>query len=83
MIFDELPTSFAYFTKPGDTFEREEDVEHPEVWKSAGSLDPERQERSRSLIADLADHIVPGHGPMFRVTEAMRIKLKENIYRLN
>lgn len=67
------------FKLPGDIFEREEDIEHPEVWRSAGSMNPERQENSRSQIADLANYIVPGHGPMFKVTESMRMKLKTNI----
>ena len=35
-------------------------------------MDPERQSRSRLKIAQIADYIVPGHGPMFRVTDAMR-----------
>lgn len=43
-------------------------------------MDPERQEKSRLLIADLADYIVPGHGPMFKVTEAMKTTLKTAVY---
>ncbi len=59
----------------GDTFEREEDVFCPEIWRSeGGSHDPERQERSRSQILAMADWIVPGHGPMFKVTPAMKLQ---------
>jgi len=57
----------------GDIFEREEDIDHPEIWRDeGGSTNPELQERSRSEIIKIADYIVPGHGPMFKVSEAMR-----------
>ncbi|XP_065576248.1 uncharacterized protein LOC136037415 isoform X2 [Artemia franciscana] len=56
----------------GDIFEREEDIEDQTIWRSAGSTDPQRQERSRLQLAELADYIIPGHGPMFKVTERMR-----------
>lgn len=62
-------------TKLGDVFEREEDIENEEIWRSAGSINPEQQEKSRALIASIADHIVPGHGPMFKVTSDIRRKL--------
>ena len=64
-------TDVSFFQ--GDIFEREEDIEKPEIWRSeGGSADPERQERSRLEIIQNADWIVPGHGPMFKVTEAMK-----------
>ena len=56
----------------GDIFEREEDIEDQTIWRSAGSTDPQRQERSRLQLAELADYIIPGHGPIFKVTERMR-----------
>lgn len=62
----------------GDIFERAEDIDKRELWVSAGSLNPEQQENSRAKIASKADYIVPGHGPMFRVTEEMKEKLKTN-----
>lgn len=50
----------------GDIFENQRDWENPNVWKD-NSLKPELQERSRRLIASLADYIIPGHGSMFKV----------------
>ncbi|KAI9553573.1 hypothetical protein GHT06_021491 [Daphnia sinensis] len=62
----------------GDIFEREEDIENPEVWRACGSINPAQQENSRAIIAKLADYIVPGHGPMFKVTDTMKKKLSRN-----
>ncbi|XP_065576249.1 uncharacterized protein LOC136037415 isoform X3 [Artemia franciscana] len=64
--------SFGTVVVAGDIFEREEDIEDQTIWRSAGSTDPQRQERSRLQLAELADYIIPGHGPMFKVTERMR-----------
>ena len=50
----------------GDLFECEQDLSDEELWR-ASSEDPVRQARSRALVLRLADFIVPGHGPMFRV----------------
>ncbi|CAG0884976.1 unnamed protein product [Cyprideis torosa] len=61
----------------GDLFENENDVSDPSQWLSAGSWDPETQRKSRYHIATLADTIVPGHGQLFRVTEDIRNKLRE------
>ncbi|RZF39237.1 hypothetical protein LSTR_LSTR010331 [Laodelphax striatellus] len=58
----------------GDLFEKEEDIENEFLWRSAGSEDPEKQEKYRKLIIKTADFIIPGHGPMFQVTPAMRNK---------
>ena len=67
--------NLKFLTFLGDIFEREDDIERPEIWRSeGGSIDPDRQERSRSRIIQLADYIVPGHGPMFRVTKEMKTK---------
>lgn len=52
----------------GDLFEKEEDLTDESIWKEAGSEDHEKQIRNRNRVLQLADHIVPGHGPMFRVT---------------
>lgn len=57
----------------GDLFEREEDIADPSLWRhTAGSENPETQEKHRNKVLLLADYIVPGHGPMFKVTEAMK-----------
>lgn len=57
----------------GDLFEREEDLEDPSIWREiGGSEQPQLQEKNRTKIIKLADYIVPGHGPMFRVTEKMK-----------
>jgi len=50
----------------GDNFEKEEDLQDPDLWKSAGSEDEEKQTESRQKVLDLADWVVPGHGNMFR-----------------
>ncbi|XP_039275308.1 metallo-beta-lactamase domain-containing protein 1 [Nilaparvata lugens] len=62
------------FAIVGDLFEKEEDIEDEFLWRSAGSEDPEKQEKYRKYIIETADFIVPGHGPMFQVTPSMREK---------
>lgn len=56
-------TSLGTVVVAGDLFEREEDEEE---WR-ASSEDPARQEQSRRRVMAMADVIVPGHGPPFRV----------------
>lgn len=57
----------------GDLFERKEDIEDPKLWKEiAGSENPTLQFLNRQLVLDMADYIIPGHGPMFRVTTSMK-----------
>ncbi|CAL4059592.1 unnamed protein product, partial [Meganyctiphanes norvegica] len=57
----------------GDLFERQEDIADPSLWKYvAGSENPEMQEKHRNQVLLLADYIVPGHGPMFKVTPEMK-----------
>ena len=51
----------------GDLFERREDLTDESIWIEAGSEDVDKQRRSRASVLQLADYIVPGHGPMFRV----------------
>ncbi|KAJ3659102.1 hypothetical protein Zmor_010809 [Zophobas morio] len=51
----------------GDLFEKEEDLRDDSIWKSAGSDSQELQIINRKKILDIADYIVPGHGPMFKV----------------
>lgn len=56
----------------GDLFEREEDIKNSDLWKIiAGSENSTLQFENRNKILHLADYIVPGHGPMFQVTEEL------------
>lgn len=60
----------------GDLFEREEDLANPKLWKEiAGSEDPIKQEENRNKVIAFANYIIPGHGPMFRVTNEMKQKI--------
>ena len=52
----------------GDLFEKEEDLRDSSIWVDAGSEDKKQQEIQRLRILELAEFIVPGHGPMFKVT---------------
>lgn len=62
---------FYFFA--GDLFEKEEDIQSPHIWKSVGAPElVESQYMMRQHIINLADYIIPGHGPMFRVTDNMR-----------
>lgn len=63
----------------GDLFEREADIDDDTIWKEAGSEDECSQIRNRSAIADVVDYILPGHGPGFKVTEDIRIKLRAKL----
>lgn len=51
----------------GDLFENEQDLKNDSIWKDAGSDSEELQLKSRKKILDLADWIIPGHGPKFKV----------------
>jgi len=60
---------FGLVAVTGDLFEREADIEFPQLWReTAGSKDPETQEKNRKKILMMADYIVPGHGHMFKNT---------------
>lgn len=59
----------------GDLFEREEDIAVARVWQEAGSDNPSLQAEHRAKVLLDADVIVPGHGPMFRVTEEHRKRM--------
>ena len=65
----------------GDTFEREEDIEDAYLWRAiGGSEDPDKQEQSRRTILLMADFIVPGHGPMFKVKPQHKNNFKSDIF---
>lgn len=53
----------------GDLFESQEDLDDEKVWLEAGSENPELQRINRAKVLALADFIVPGHGPMFKVNK--------------
>lgn len=63
----------------GDLFEKFDDIQNPNLWMEAGSEDPVRQMRNRSKVANMADWIVPGHGPQFQVTDQIRQTLRKQI----
>ncbi|KAG7310937.1 hypothetical protein JYU34_003777 [Plutella xylostella] len=63
----------------GDLFERQEDIEDSNLWLDAGSEDPDQQRKNRLSVADAAHWIVPGHGPMFQVTDDVREFLKRQL----
>lgn len=68
------------FAITGDLFEKEEDILAPHIWKSLGTPElVKTQSATRSRIIDLADFIIPGHGPMFRVTDTMREIVKSQV----
>eukprot|EP00099_Drosophila_melanogaster_P017999 NP_608983.2 uncharacterized protein Dmel_CG9117 [Drosophila melanogaster] len=62
----------------GDLFERREDIDDENIWMDAGSENEKVQREERSKMAQLCEFIIPGHGPMFSVTQSMRCKLKED-----
>nr|CAD7195144.1 unnamed protein product [Timema douglasi]CAD7396707.1 unnamed protein product [Timema poppensis] len=64
----------------GDLFEKVEDLEDPSLWRLvAGSDNQEEQEKNRNKILLLADWIVPGHGPIFKVTENMKSNARQGL----
>ena len=56
----------------GDLFEKESDLKDASLWKEAGSEDEVAQVRNRTKVLLLSDFIIPGHGPMFAVTQEMK-----------
>lgn len=60
----------------GDLFEKEEDIFDESHWLKAGSEDEKKQRENRLRIAEMVDFIIPGHGPMFKVSEEMRNTLR-------
>ncbi|XP_072763161.1 metallo-beta-lactamase domain-containing protein 1 isoform X2 [Anoplolepis gracilipes] len=68
------------FAVTGDLFEKEEDILEPSIWKSLGMPElVKTQSVMRSRVINLADFIIPGHGPMFRVSHTMREIVKGQI----
>lgn len=70
-----LPTTSLHEMKRvGDVFIRKEDMKYPMMWKPLAANETQQAESRRRLIC-LADHIIPGHGPLFRVTNSMKRRL--------
>ena len=63
----------------GDLFECSEDLEDYTLWQE-NSEQPELQQQSRIDILRIADWIVPGHGPMFKVPEEYKRQMKVVMY---
>ena len=55
----------------GDLFECVEDLADPIIWQE-NSEKPEEQESNRIGVLQIADYIIPGHGPMFKVPESYK-----------
>lgn len=63
----------------GDLFEKEQDIKESNIWIYAGSHNEELQRKHRHLVSLEADYIIPGHGPMFQMTnEYKQILEKQN-----
>ncbi|KAK2180029.1 hypothetical protein NP493_461g01006 [Ridgeia piscesae] len=60
-------TSIGTVVVAGDLFECKDDLTDSTIWRDV-SEQPEVQEKSRQRVLQIADHIVPGHGKMFRVS---------------
>ncbi|XP_076639785.1 metallo-beta-lactamase domain-containing protein 1 [Colletes latitarsis] len=70
----------THFAITGDLFEKEEDILDPSIWKDLGTEELQKtQSNMRASVINLADFIIPGHGPMFRVTDSMRKIVKDQI----
>lgn len=60
----------------GDLFEKEDDIFDDSLWIEAGTEMEKMQRQNRLKVAEIADFIIPGHGPKFKVTDEMREKLR-------
>lgn len=56
----------------GDLFEYEADWKNAKNW-IAFSKQPKQHIKNRAKVWELADYIVPGHGPMFKVAKTVNI----------
>ncbi|CAH1781991.1 unnamed protein product [Owenia fusiformis] len=68
-------TCYGTVVIAGDTFEKFEDLEDSDIWQNNSEL-PEDQEQSRIEVFKLADYIIPGHGPMFKVPDEFKHEVK-------
>ncbi|OZC09039.1 hypothetical protein X798_03970 [Onchocerca flexuosa] len=58
----------------GDVFIRKEDMKYSTIWKQL-TVNETQQQESRKRLLCLADCIIPGHGPLFRVTSNKKREL--------
>lgn len=58
---------FGTVVLAGDLFENERDTEDVSLWRDI-SVNCEVQQRNRDRVLKIADYIVPGHGPPFKVS---------------
>ena len=72
---------WLYVALAGDLFEREEDLDDSSIWEQ-NSENCEIQRKNREKILQIADYIVPGHGPMFKVPERFRAGMPLKVVRL-
>ncbi|XP_066583075.1 metallo-beta-lactamase domain-containing protein 1 [Prorops nasuta] len=64
----------------GDLFEKKEDIENPLLWKSLGMPELQKtQSQMRAFVISESNFIIPGHGPMFIVTDNMRKLVRAQI----
>ncbi|KAH8375099.1 hypothetical protein KR093_008258, partial [Drosophila rubida] len=65
----------------GDLFERVEDIDDEEIWREAGSENEKDQRVQRYRMSQMCNYIIPGHGPLFKVDNALRsiLKLRQNL----
>ena len=62
----------------GDLFESEEDINDGRIWRDV-SENVNVQLESRKAAIQLADYIIPGHGPMFKVTPELRYRVVNDV----
>lgn len=60
------------FAITGDLFENEQDLLDDSIWINAGSDNVELQRINRNKILGMANFVVPGHGPMFKISHCNR-----------
>ena len=63
----------------GDLFECFEDLERPNIWQD-NSENSEDQEANRIGMLQVADYIIPGHGPMFKVPDSYKDHMRVVYY---
>nr|XP_003706977.1 PREDICTED: metallo-beta-lactamase domain-containing protein 1 [Megachile rotundata] len=75
-----VKTKTTCYAITGDLFEKEEDILDPSIWKELGTTELQKtQSQMRCYIANIADFIIPGHGPMFSVTDDIRKIIKDQV----
>uniref|UniRef100_A0A0R3RJP1 Metallo-beta-lactamase domain-containing protein 1 n=1 Tax=Elaeophora elaphi TaxID=1147741 RepID=A0A0R3RJP1_9BILA len=73
-VFINNTSFFGTVVISGDIFIRKEDMKDSTMWKQLAANETQQEESRRRLLC-LADCIVPGHGPLFRITSNMKREL--------